>query len=156
MSDVSCAMQDFDSNSPPKPFYRYCGQIDQQVTARSEGSERGLYLFGTTAYTNQQKPALVPFQVSLGAQYVGPFEGRSQDRAIFGTTYGKLSDDYAAEQQSLGNGDPTYEWVLELGYRFQLSKFAYIQPDVQYVVRPGGTGDIPNATVIGVQFGVSL
>jgi porin len=156
MNAVSFAMPDFDSDSTTKPFYRYYAQIDQQVTARSEGSERGLYLFGTTAYTNQQKPALVPFQVSLGAQYVGPFEGRSQDRAIFGTTYGKLSDDYAAEQQSLGNGDPTYEWVLELGYRFQLSKFAYIQPDVQYVVRPGGTGDIPNATVIGVQFGVSL
>ena len=75
---------------------------------------------------------------------------------IFGTTYGQLGNDYAAEQQALGNGDPDYEWIFELGYRLQLTKFAYVQPDIQYVVRPGGTGDIPDATVVGMQFGVSL
>jgi len=33
---------------------------------------------------------------------------------------------------------------------------AYIQPDIQYVIRPGGSGDIPDATVLGVQFGASF
>ncbi len=57
---------------------------------------------------------------------------------------------------ALGNGDPDYEWIFELGYRVQLTKFVYIQPDLQYVVQPGGTGEIPDATVLGMQFGVSL
>jgi porin len=153
---VSFPMPDFNSDSTTNPYFRYYAQVDQQVTQASAGSDRGLYLFGTLAYTGQQEPALVPFQTSLGAQYVGPFAGRGQDRLIFGTTYGQLSDDYAAEQVALGNGDPNYEWILELGYRFQLTRFAYIQPDIQYVVQPGGTGDIPDATVIGMQFGFSL
>jgi porin len=113
-------------------------------------------VFGTLAYTDQQEAALVPLQVSLGAQYIGPFEGRAKDRLIFGTTYGKLSNDYADQQEALGNGRPDYEWIFELGYRVQLTKFAYVQPDVQYVNQPGGTGEIPDATVLGVQFGVTF
>jgi porin len=37
-----------------------------------------------------------------------------------------------------------------------VTKFSYIQPDVQYVIRPGGTGDVDNALVAGVQFGVTF
>ena len=156
LNAVSFPMPDFNSDGTTNPFFRYYAQVDQQVTAERQGSDQGLYLFGTLAYTGQQEPALVPFQTSFGAQYVGPFTGRSRDRLIFGTTYGKLSDDYADEQEALGNGRPDYEWIFELGYRFQLTKFAYIQPDIQYVVQPGGTGDIADATVIGMQFGFSL
>lgn len=156
LNNVYFDMPDFNSDTTTDTFIRYYAQMDQQVTAESAGSEQGLYLFGTLAYTDQQEPALVPFQTSFGAQYVGPFQGRNQDRLIFGTTYGKLSDDYAAQQVSLDQGDPTYEWIFELGYRIQLTKFAYIQPDIQYVVRPGGTGDISDATVLGMQFGFSL
>lgn len=51
--------------------------------------------------------------------------------------YGRLSQDCADQQPALGTGKPTYEMPLELGYRFQLIRFAYIQPDIQYVIRPG-------------------
>jgi porin len=57
---------------------------------------------------------------------------------------------------ALGKGRPDYEWIFELGYRVQLTKFAYVQPDVQYVKQPGGTGDIPDATVLGMQIGVTF
>jgi porin len=156
LNNVSFEMPDFNSDTTTNTFIRYYAQMDQQVTQESTGSEQGLFLLGTLAYTDQQQAALVPFQVSFGAQYVGPFARRNQDRLIFGTTYGKLSNDYAAQQESLGQGNPTYEWIFELGYRFQLTKFAYIQPDIQYVDRPGGTGNIPDATVLGMQLGVSL
>jgi porin len=156
VNPVSFPMANFNSTSTTNPFFRYYAQLDQQVTQRTVGAEQGLFLFGTLAYTDQQRPALVPFQVSFGAQYVGPFARRNQDRLIFGTTYGELSNDYAAQQQALGQGNPTYEWIFELGYRIQFTKFAYAQPDIQYVVQPGGTGNIPDATVLGMQFGVSL
>ena len=156
LNNVSFEMPNFNSNDTTDTFIRYYAQLDQQVTQEREGSDEGLYLFGTLAYTDQQEPALVPFQTSFGAQYVGPFDGRNQDRLIFGTTYGRLSDDYADEQEALGNGRPDYEWMFELGYRIQITKYAYAQPDIQYVIQPGGTGDISDATVIGMQFGVSL
>ena len=156
LNNVSFEMPNFNSNDTTDTFIRYYAQLDQQVTQERTGSDEGLYLFGTLAYTDQQEPALVPFQTSFGAQYVGPFDGRNQDRLIFGTTYGQLSDDYADEKEAQGNGRPDYEWMFELGYRIQITKYAYAQPDIQYVVQPGGTGEIPDATVIGMQFGVSL
>ena len=32
----------------------------------------------------------------------------------------------------------------------------FIQPDFQYIVRPGGTGRLPNAPVLGTQLGINF
>jgi carbohydrate-selective porin OprB len=42
------------------------------------------------------------------------------------------------------------------GYRAQLTKFACVKRDAQYVVQPGGTGEFPDSMVPGVQFGVTF
>jgi porin len=156
LNSVWFDMPDFNAPTTTDSFIRYYLQLDQQVSAESRDPDQGLYLFGTLAYTRQEAAALVPFQISFGAQYVGPLEQRARDRLIFGTTYGKLSGDYADEQVAQGNARPDYEWIFELGYRVQLTDFAYVQPDIQYVSQPGGSGDIPNATVVGAQLGVTF
>ena len=46
--------------------------------------------------------------------------------------------------------------VFETSYIIQLNQYLSIQPDIQYIVRPSGYGDIPNALVIGVQATVSF
>ncbi len=38
-----------------------------------------------------------------------------------------------------------------MGLQIQITKFAFIQPDIQYVINPGGTNSIPNALVLGAQ-----
>ena len=43
------------------------------------------------------------------------------------------------------------EKVVEIAHRFQLTPWSYFQPDIQYVIHPGGTGDISDAAVIGAQ-----
>jgi Carbohydrate-selective porin, OprB family len=49
------------------------------------------------------------------------------------------------------------EIVLDRTYNFRFQKGAYfIQPDVQYIFDPSGTGEIPNALVIGTQLGVNF
>jgi porin len=156
VNSVSFNMPEFTSDETTDAFFRYYLQADQQVYQESPGSDQGLVLFLTLAYSTQQQAALVPFQTSVGAIYKGLLPGRNEDRLIFGATYGCLSNDYGDRQQALGQGNPTYEMPLELGYRMQLTRFAYIQPDIQYVIRPGGSGDIPDATVLGVQFGASF
>lgn len=44
--------------------------------------------------------------------------------------------------------------ILELNYRVNLLPWFYLQPDVQGVLSPGGTGTIPNALVLALEFGV--
>ncbi len=41
--------------------------------------------------------------------------------------------------------------VLELTHNFEITPWLSIQPDLQYIIRPGGTGNIPDAIVLGGQ-----
>jgi len=43
-----------------------------------------------------------------------------------------MHNDYADQQRTQGKGTPSYETPLGRGYRVRLSKFAYIQPDIQW------------------------
>ena len=67
-----------------------------------------------------------------------------------------LLDQHASGVVFAGGHFADSEKVLEVGHRFQVTKWSYIQPDLQYVIDPGGTGDIPNAVVIGAQMGVTF
>jgi len=47
--------------------------------------------------------------------------------------------------------------VMELTYRLALFKSAlYVQPNLQYVFQPGGTGRIPDALMLGAQVAVNF
>ena len=54
-------------------------------------------------------------------------------------------------------GGQHYETVIELTYRFDFRKSAFfIQPNLQYIIQPGGTPDINNALVLGTQLGINF
>ena len=46
--------------------------------------------------------------------------------------------------------------MLEPDYRIQLNKWAYVQPFIEYIIRPGGAGIVGNATVLGLHFRVNF
>ena len=137
-------------------FSRFYAHGDYQVFRESPDSDEGLTLFATWAYTAQSEVAIIPLQMSFGAHYKGLFEGRPDDRTVFFMTYGGFSDDYSAQRVAGGGRSVSHEMVFELGHRVQLNRYAYLQPDVQYIKRPGGTGEIEDGVVIGVQFGASF
>ena len=129
---------------------------DQMVYQETPGSDQGLYVFVASGYYPQKEISIVPFQVNAGLHYKGLFPGRDDDRTVLHFIYGHLSDDYARSVHVPGRHFADSEKVLEVGHRFQVTKWSYIQPDLQYVIDPGGTGDIPDAIVIGAQMGVTL
>ena len=129
---------------------------DQSVYQPSLMNNSGLVLWSTCVLCPQQNISVMPFQVNAGAVYTGLIPGRRNDFTIFGVAYGNFSTDYASSLQTQGQGNPTYELIYELGYRINLTEFAYIQPDLQWIIHPGGTGAIPNALVIGAQMGVTF
>jgi porin len=54
-------------------------------------------------------------------------------------------------------GGQDYETVIELTYRLDFRKGAvFIQPDLQYIIHPGGTGRLNNALVLGAQLGINF
>jgi porin len=136
--------------------YGFWAHGDQMVYQESPGSEQGLTLFVASGYYPQDNISIIPWQLNVGAFYTGLIPGRDQDKIIAGLIYGRFGDDYADTFDLAARSRPTRETVVELAYRFQLSKAAYIQPDVQFVSRPGGTGEIEDAVVVGAQIGFTF
>jgi porin len=146
----------FGTSAKAYQSYGFFAQADQMVYREVPGSDLGLYLWGSLVYAPQQNISIIPVQFSCGAVYKGLLPSRPEDRAIIGFIYGHFSPDYANTIAATGGGYPSAENVLEWGYRIQASQFAYIQPDVQYIIDPYGTGNTPNAVVIGAQFGLTF
>ena len=136
--------------------YGFYWHADQMVFQEDPGSSQGLTLWTAFVLSPQENIAKVPFQWNCGAAYQGLLPRRDLDTTMFGIAYGNFSDDYGNAGDAY-NGDPvSYEMALECGYRVQLSNFLYVQPNIQYIVQPGGTGSIPDAFVLGMQIGVTF
>lgn len=127
---------------------------DQTVYRVDSISDKGLVLWSAYSLSPQQNISKLPFQANGGAIYTGLLPGRENDQTILGVIYGNFSSSYASASASSGNGSPNYELVYEAGYRINFTKYAYFQPDLQWIINPGGLGSTPNALVIGAQTGI--
>lgn len=136
--------------------YGFYVHADQMVYQEAPGSDQGLTAFVASGYYPQTEIAIVPFQVNVGLNYKGLFPGRDRDHTMLHFIYGDLSRDYARSVRRPGGHLAESEKVLEVAHRFQLTPWSYFQPDIQYVIDPGGTGDIPDAVVIGAQMGFTF
>jgi porin len=136
--------------------YGFYANADQMIYQEAPGSDQGLYAFLASGYYPQTDIAIVPFQINAGLNYKGLFPGRDTDRTMLHFIYGSLSDDYSRSVHVPGRRFADSEKVLEVAHRFQVASWSYFQPDLQYVIDPGGTGAIPDAVVIGAQMGVTF
>lgn len=118
-------------------------------------SEQGLYVFSFLSFAPQYNNAM-PFYFHTGLVYKGLIPTRDQDQLGLAFAYGNYSYDKVVASERTGKPAQTFEGVLELDYRAQLTKFSYVQPFLQYSIRPNGTGLVENATTLGVQMGVTF
>lgn len=135
-----------DGTGTQDSLIRYYGHIDMEITDQ-------LTLFTLFTYSPDDEVAFVPIQAGFGANYKGLIPSRPDDTTVFFATYGQISDNVPV---AAGASRPEYEMVYELGHRFQLSPAAYIQPAIQYIQNPGGTGDVDDAVVIGAWVGMTF
>jgi porin len=104
----------------------------------------------------------MPYFFTAGVAMRGIFASRPTDAAGLGVVFGEFSSDLRDAQQREQLLDPTvgvqsHETVLEATYRFNVRHGAlFVQPDVQYVMRPGGTGQLANSVVLGCQLGINF
>ena len=136
--------------------YGFYAHADQMVYQEAPGGDEGLIAWVASGYYPQEEISIVPFQVNVGLNYKGLIPGRDDDRTMLHFIYGDLSQDYARSVRVPGGGNPESEKVVEFAHRFQITPWSYFQPDIQWVINPGGTGDIPDAVVIGAQMGLTF
>jgi len=136
--------------------YGFYWHADQMIFQEAPGSDQGFTIWSAFVLSPQQNIAKLPFQANGGAIYKGLIPSRDDDITGFGIVYGKFSSDYARAVSDTGGGSPDYELVFECNYKIQINRFVFVQPNIQWVVNPGGTGNIPNALVLGLQAGVTF
>jgi len=125
------------------------------------GSDQGLTAFVATTWA----PADInqfPFFVDGGIFYKGLIPKRDDDIAAWGFAYGKWSGDLADSQSddrdsNNANTRPqSYEMMLEFTYKAMITKYFFVQPDIQLIINPGGTKRYKNALVLGTRMGITF
>lgn len=94
-----------------------------------------------------------PFMIMSGLVYKGLIPGRSNDSSAFEMVYAQYSEDLKHSEQEVNASGQRYELMFEFTHKINITKWMYVQPDLQYIIQPGGTGDIDDALVVGAQFG---
>ncbi len=156
-------LTDFESGAETRGSWGYYGLFDQVlVPFGSPDSNRGFGVFGSVTVAPDPRTQQLPLFVTAGVSARGLFDARPRDVAGLAVASGYFSEDLKRAQRNgrpLGpaGGIPDHETVVELTYRIDLRKGAFfIQPDLQYINRSGGTGDFRNALVLGAQFGINF
>lgn len=84
-----------------------------------------------------------PYFFMGGVVLGGIIPSRPDDRMSFGGSYGAFSSNLPTNQ--------TFESCLEANYKAQITDYFYIEPNIQYVIRPNGLSSNRDALVFGVQ-----
>jgi carbohydrate-selective porin OprB len=126
------------------------------VEEKAKLSDEGLYMINLVTYAPKYNN-LVPFFFYHGLVYKGLIPGRDKDQLGIAFAYGNYSYYKIVDEENDGKSiHQTYEAVVEADYRIQLTKFAYVQPFWQYIIRPNGTGMVGNANIFGLHMGVNF
>jgi len=107
--------------------------------------DAGLYAFAQYGWADEEISDFAQ-HAAAGLVLAGPFSGRPLDRAGVYFTWVDLSDVPEA-------GFERNELAIDSYYRAHLTRFAWVQPEIQVIVSPSGDPDIDPAVVGGLRIG---
>ena len=133
--------------------YGFSAGIDQMIWKKhSHGCDdgRGIFFFSRLQTSARDRNELRR-SIDTGLTYRGFFDFRPDDVIGIGCSTVRFSPEYRKHIDPLPHASET---ALECFYKAQLSEHLIVQPDFQYIFRPGG--EHPNATVLGLAFRVAF
>jgi len=134
--------------------YAFYAHADQMVYREGgPGSKQGLTIFSVVTLAPENVNEF-PFFIDGGACYTGLIPKRDTDIASMGFAYGQWSKSMARSDNNSGTDPRKFEVMMELNYKYMLTPYFYLQPDVQYIWNPGGRKNIDDALVVGTRVGV--
>ncbi|MCP4246986.1 MAG: carbohydrate porin [bacterium] len=148
-------LNDLDGERPPRyetGDVRFYLSFDQMVYRESPADMQGLGLFARYGRGEDHDVNRLSDFWSLGLQYTGPFEGRAKDVLGLGMYSVHSSHRYRREIDR----DFVRETGYELYYRFQVTPWLQITPDLQYITNPGALSDNDDAVVLGLRARVTF
>lgn len=132
--------------------------IDQQIykPVGAKSDDDGVYFFGRVASLPSDRN-VIDFAFDAGLRFNGLLPTRPNDAFGFAVAYNRVSNRLSGLDrdtvQFTGNSMPirASETVAELTYKIQIKPGLILQPDLQYIWRPGGKAAAPNQPTKAVE-----
>lgn len=126
------------------------------VVQGNPNSGTGTRLFGGVSVAQGDRSFYQDFEFA-GVIRTGTFSSRPQDSVSLFWARGNVSGSLG-RTQALGaqTARQTDEMVIEADYGIQLTPWLNMMPNVQIVLRPGATGTVPDAVVLGLKTNLTL
>lgn len=118
--------------------------LEQRLTVRESSEDAGWYAFGQFGWADPDVSE-AEYHAGAGLSTLGTFSGRDDDAAGVYLSWVGLS-------QAAGYSDD--ELIVEVFYRWQITPWASIKPDLQLIVNPGGDSSVDTAVVGSLRFEV--
>ena len=150
--------------------YSIYGVADQMIWRKASDPNRSISIFGRVMGTPEGDRNLVDFSANGGIVMHEPVTGRTTDTLALGMGFGHLSSAVTAYDRDIAalahRADPssfspirTHETFVEATYQYQVHPWWQVQPDIQYVINPGGgivdptqpSKRVSNELVLGVR-----
>jgi porin len=144
--------------------YSIYAVADQEVWQDPNEADRTINLFGRAMGTPEIDRNLVVFSLNAGLTFHEPFLHRDDDTFGIGLGWAKVSSRQAALDRDTQFFSGTFtpaqssETFVEVTYQYAVTPWLQLQPDIQYVLNPGGavanasgTGKIKNEAVFGLR-----
>jgi porin len=125
--------------------YSLYAVADQMIWRKPSDPNKSVSIFGRVLYTPEADRNLVDFSLNAGIILHEPITNRADDTLSLGMGYGHLSGaasaydrDLAALAHSTFSPIRSGETYIEATYQYQVHPWWQLQPDLQYVINPGG------------------
>lgn len=122
------------------------GIIDQMIWREESNGMQGASWFARGGFSVLDDSFLTSL-FNTGFTYTGLIPGRDNDTSGIALSWAQFS---SAITDDLDGGNKGLEMALELTYQVQLTSWFTLQPDVQFIIQPGGSTAIGNALVVGL------
>jgi porin len=124
------------------------GSSSDGKSAAGEAPVRGLNSWLRLGFCPQSYNPLSIY-TDGGLVYTGLIPGRKEDKTGVAFCYGQVSSGYMTLGNAQGIPGPSFEAVIEFTHSFRIAPAIALQPDIQYVLHPGGSRQNGNALVAG-------
>ena len=113
-------------------------------------TKKGLdLLFETVDGPGDRNP--LQYEFTFGGRYTGLIPQRPDDKIGFGLIYSDNGTAYSNASLEAGNHSLNGETTLEVDYQFNPAPWLSIQPDIQDIINPGGSGNRGDILVLGLR-----
>jgi porin len=128
--------------------------VEGRLTPPQDDSDRGLSGWLRAGVAEERVNPLKGY-LGGGLVYTGPAPGRDDDQLGIAVAAALFGEPYRRAQRLAGLRTKKAEVNIELSYRAPITSWLTVQPDIQYVINPGGDPDLRDAIVGGVRVEVA-